>query len=170
MLCAWVTDAVGVYAVFGAFICGAAMPRGRFADEVRLRMHFVTSSLLLPIFFVFSGLNTRLGLVNTRGLWLLLLAVLCVATFGKFIACTLVARVTGESWRDAAAIGVLINARGLMELIILNIGLDRGVITPTLFTIMALMAVLTTVAASPLFGWIVRGPVEDRRPRLSEVT
>lgn len=156
MLCALVTDAVGIYAVFGAFVCGAAMPRGGFAEQVRRYTEPLTVTVLLPIFFVYSGLNTYLGLVDTPSLWWITLAVIVVAMAGKGLACTLAARLGGETWRGAATLGTLMNARGLMELIILNVGLENGVITPTLFTIMVLMAVITTLLASPLFHWLVR--------------
>ncbi|NJL27973.1 MAG: hypothetical protein HC897_08765 [Thermoanaerobaculia bacterium] len=157
MFGAFITDAIGIYSVFGAFIVGAAMPKGAFAKAVAERTEPLTVSLLLPMFFVFSGLNTRIGLVNTVELWLLTAGVVAVAILGKGVACTLAARYSGESWRDSMTIGTLMNARGLMELILLNIGLEHGVITPTLFTIMVLMAVVTTLMASPLYNWIRRG-------------
>ena len=154
MASAWFTDYIGIYAVFGAFIAGTAMPRGRFAHEVRSHMEYLTTTLLLPLFFVYSGLNTRIGLVNTPKLWLITAVIVVLAVAGKGLACMLAARWAGEPWREAATIGVLMNARGLMELIILNIGLQAGVIGPTLFTIMVLMAVITTLMASPLFEWL----------------
>jgi Kef-type K+ transport system membrane component KefB len=158
MICAWFTDVIGIYAVFGAFIAGTAMPRGAFAEEVREKTETFTTALLLPIFFVYSGLNTQLALVNTPGLWKLAGTILLIAILGKGAACTLAARAGGESWRDALTIGSLMNARGLMELIILNIGLSAGVITPTLFTIMVIMAIVTTLMASPLFHLFYRAP------------
>jgi Kef-type K+ transport system membrane component KefB len=156
MLGAWVTDAVGIYAVFGAFILGTAMPRGLFADEIQRRLEPLTTNFLLPLFFVYSGLNTRLGLVDSILLWSVALVILFAACFGKGIACWLAARLNGEDNREALAIGTLMNARGLMELIILNIGLERGVITPTLFTIMVMMAIVTTLMASPVFEFVYR--------------
>jgi K+:H+ antiporter len=157
MLAAWFTDVIGIYAVFGAFVCGAVMPRGGFAEELQNRLGSVTSTLLLPVFFVFSGLNTRIGLVNTPRLWIMTGVIVLIAIAGKGLACMLAARAGGENWRLSATIGVLMNARGLMELIILNIGLQRGIITPTLFTMMVLMAVVTTLMASPLFSVFYRG-------------
>ena len=151
MLASWFTDTIGIYAVFGAFVTGVAMPRGRFAKEVRAQLEPLTTTLLLPIFFVYSGLNTRIGLLDSAGLWLLTAVILSLAVAGKGVACTLAARVSGESWRESLAVGTLMNARGLMELIILNIGLQEGIITPTLFTIMVMMAVLTTLMTGPLF-------------------
>lgn len=151
MLASWFTDVMGIYAVFGAFLTGVAMPRGRFARDVRGHLEFLTTTFLLPIFFVYSGLNTRIGLVNTAGLWALTALIFALAVAGKGIACLLAARISGEPWRESLAIGTLMNARGLMELIILNIGLQEGIITPTLFTIMVMMAVLTTLMTAPLF-------------------
>lgn len=151
MMSAFLTDAIGIYAVFGAFVCGVAMPRGTFSTEMQQRMEHVTGSLLLPIFFVYSGLNTKvqlLGQAETMGIAAMLIA---FAIIGKWGGCMLAARLSGENWRASSSIGILMNARGLMELIILNIGLQQGVITPTLYTIMVLMAIVTTLMASPLF-------------------
>jgi Kef-type K+ transport system membrane component KefB len=152
MLGAWITDAIGIYAVFGAFILGVAMPRGLFAQEIQRRLEPLTTNFLLPLFFVYSGLNTRLGLVDSP------------------IACWLAARLNGEDNREALAIGTLMNARGLMELIILNIGLERGVITPTLFTIMVMMAIVTTLMASPVFEFVYRRPLRRTDARLQPAT
>lgn len=151
---AWLTDALGIYAVFGAFIIGAAMPRGRFVEELRARIEPTTVGLFLPFFFVYSGLNTKLGLLNSPAMWGICLLVSGAAMLGKFGGCTVAARLSGEPWRDACAIGTLMNARGLMELIILNIGLQQGVITPTLFTMLTIMAIVTTLIASPIFNWL----------------
>lgn len=154
MLGAWFTDWIRIYAVFGAFVMGVAMPRGRFADEVTRAIGPLVTVFLLPLFFVYSGLNTRIGLVDTPALWGIALVVLLAATLGKGVACWLAARLNGEPNGEALAIGTLMNARGLMELIILNIGLERGIIQPTLFTIMVLMAICTTLAATPVFEWV----------------
>lgn len=154
MLGAFFTDAIGIYAVFGAFIVGAAMPKGEFAEKLRVKIEPLTVSLLLPLFFVFSGLNTRIGLVNTPMLWGITAIVVVAAIVGKGVGCALAARAAGEPWRESWTIGTLMNARGLMELIILNIGLQQGVITETLFTIMVIMAVVTTLMASPLYRLI----------------
>ena len=157
MLCSWFTDAIGIYAVFGAFILGTAMPRGEFAEQIQKYTEPLTTTFLLPIFFVFSGLNTQIGLVNTPQLWGIVVLVTGLAILGKGIACTVAARIAGENWRTSATIGSLMNARGLMELIILNIGLEQGVITPTLFTIMVMMAIVTTLMASPLVKYLLAG-------------
>ena len=151
MIGAAVTDAIGVHAVFGTFILGVAMPRGTFAREMQRRIAPLTMGLLVPLFFAYSGLNTRIGLLNTWGLWAMAALVLLIACVGKAAACAVAARLNGEGWRESLAIGTLMNARGMMELIILAIGLERGMITPTLFTMMVMMAIATTVAATPLF-------------------
>jgi len=153
MLAAWYTDSIGIYAVFGAFVLGSAIPRGKFTESLRAKIEPLTTSLLLPLFFIYSGLNTRFDLVNDAGLWLVALAVLSAAVIGKTGACYLAARCCGETHRESLGVGALMNARGLMELIILNIGLERGLITPTLFTIMVFMAIATTLMATPMFNW-----------------
>ncbi|HMY76264.1 MAG TPA: cation:proton antiporter, partial [Blastocatellia bacterium] len=136
MLGAWFTDRIGIYAVFGAFVMGAAMPRGLFAKEVQKQIEPLVTTFLLPMFFVYSGLNTRIGLVNTPFLCFVALLALLAACLGKGVACWGAARWCGEPQRDALAIGTLMTARGLMELIILNIGLERGIVTPLMFTVM----------------------------------
>jgi len=164
MFCSWFTDAIGVYAVFGAFILGTAMPRGEFAIQISDRLEFLTTSLLLPIFFVFSGLNTQIGLVNTPTLWLITAIIIIIAVCGKGIACMLAAKFAGENWRESATIGALMNARGLMELIILNIGREQGIITDTLFTIMVIMAIVTTLMTSPLVDILLQGTSYAKSP------
>ncbi len=154
MLGSWYTDIIGIYAVFGAFLLGCAMPRGRFAEELTRQIEPLVTGLLLPVFFIYSGLNTRLNLVNTPALWGVALVVLLAACLGKGGACWLAARLNGEDQRTALAVGTLMNSRGLMELIILNIGLERGLITPALFSIMVVMAIATTLMATPIFEWV----------------
>ncbi len=154
MIGAWYTDFVGIYAVFGAFILGAFIPRGLLTESLTERIEPLTTNFLLPLFFIYSGLNTKIGLVNTPLLWAYTLLILLIACAGKGIACYVAARRSGLDNRDSAAIGTLMNARGLMELIILNVGLERGLITPTLFTIMVIMAIVTTLMATPLFNLV----------------
>jgi Kef-type K+ transport system membrane component KefB len=151
MLGTWVTDAIGIHAVFGGFLMGIAMPRGLFAQELQKQLEPFAVVFLLPMFFTFSGLNTRLDMVNNPELLLIALAVLLAACIGKGAACWAAARLNGVDNRTALAVGTLMNARGLMELIIINIGLQKGVIEPALFSIMVLMAIVTTLMASPLF-------------------
>ena len=112
--------------------------------------------LLLPLYFVYSGLHTQIGLVDTPSLWLVTLAIFAVACLGKGGACWLAARFNGAAQPEALGIGTLMNARGMMELILLNIGRERGLITPTLFTILVLMTLATTLMATPLFGLVYR--------------
>jgi Kef-type K+ transport system membrane component KefB len=160
---AWVTDALGLHAVFGAFVMGAAMPRGEVVRELTARIEPLTLSLLLPLFFTYSGLNTKIGLLNTPFLWLMCGTVLVAAILGKGVACWLAARATGIANREAMGIGILMNARGLMELIIINIGLQRGIISEGLFAVLVIMAVVTTLMASPIFERLVgsRPPESD---------
>jgi Kef-type K+ transport system membrane component KefB len=156
MLCSWFADSIGLYAVFGSFFFGAAMPRGLFAKRLQAVIEPLTTSLLLPLFFVCSGLNTRFDLMNRPALWAVAVAVLAAAVLGKTGACYFAARWCGEDHRDALGIGTLMNARGLMELIILNIGLERRIITATLFSILVFMAMVTTLMATPMFNWVAR--------------
>jgi len=152
---AWFTDLIGLHAVFGAFVMGAAMPRGVVTRDLIGRIQPLTVALLLPLFFTYSGLNTRIALLNTSFLWLMCGAVLVAAVLGKGVACWLAARATGISNRESLGIGVLMNARGLMELIIINIGLQRGIISEGLFATLVIMAVVTTLMASPIFERLV---------------
>jgi Kef-type K+ transport system membrane component KefB len=152
---AWWTDFIHLHAVFGAFVMGAAMPRGVMARDLVSRIQPLAVALLLPLFFTYSGLNTKIGLLNSGTLWLVCGAVLAAAVLGKGVACWLAARATGISNREALGIGTLMNARGLMELIIINIGLQKGVISEGLFATLVVMAVITTLMASPLFERLV---------------
>lgn len=152
---AWWTDYIELHAVFGAFIMGSAMPRGIVSRTIIERTQPLAVALILPLFFTFSGLNTRLGLLNTGYLWLLAGAVLAAAILGKGVACWAAARASGISNREAMGIGILMNARGLMELIIINIGLQKGIISAEIFAMLAIMAVITTLMASPIFERLV---------------
>lgn len=154
MFCGWLTDTIGIYSIFGGFILGVAMPRGLFAKQLKNIMEPLVTNFLLPLFFVYSGLNTSLGLVNSWLLWGIATLIIVVAICGKGVACWFAALLNKEAHREALAIGSLMNARGLMELILLNIGLQQGIITPTLFTMMVLMAIITTLIASPLFEFV----------------
>ena len=148
---AFIMDAVGIHAIFGGFILGTVMPRGLFAEELKRKVEPLAVVLLLPMFFTYSGLNTRMDMVNTLPLLLIALGILAVSILAKFGACWAAARISGEDNRTALGIGALMNSRGLMELIIINIGLQKGIIGPTLFSMMVLMAIVTTMMASPLF-------------------
>lgn len=154
MLAAWMMDAIGIHAVFGGFLLGAAMPRGVLTQELRAKVEPFAVVFLLPMFFTFSGLNTRLDVVSSGSLLLVALVLLAASVVGKGVACWAAARLTGEDNPTALAVGALMNARGLMELIIINIGLQKGVIGPALFSMLVVMAIVTTLMASPLFEWV----------------
>ena len=154
MLCtlsAWVSEVIGLHAVFGAFLIGAAMPRGVFAQRLRQLLEPFTLVFLLPVFFTYSGLNTRLTMVDTPELLWIAAAILGASIFAKFVACWAAALIAGQGNRRALGLGALMNARGLTELIIVNIGLSAGIIGPALFSMLVLMAIVTTLMASPLF-------------------
>jgi Kef-type K+ transport system membrane component KefB len=148
---AFATDALGLHAVFGGFLLGVAMPRGPLADQLRARLEPLATVLLLPVFFTFAGLQTELSLIAAPSLLLVAAVVLAGAVLAKGGACWAAARLTGQPNPTALAIGALMNARGLMGLIIIDVGLQRGLIEPALFSILALVAVVTTLMASPLF-------------------
>ena len=153
--CAWVTEWLGIHALFGAFLFGAIMPKEqRFVHAITEKLEDLAVVLLLPMFFAFNGLRVSVGLLNGAHLWLFFLLIIVVAIAGKWGGSTLAARWTGMSWREASALGVMMNTRGLVELVALNVGLELGVITPTVFTMMVLMAITTTVMTSPLLDWI----------------
>jgi Kef-type K+ transport system membrane component KefB len=152
---AWFTESIHLHAVFGAFVMGSVMPRRTMGQDLVNRIQPLTVVLLLPLFFTYSGLNTKIGLINTPYLWLVCGAILVVAVLGKGVGCYLAARSTGISNRDAMGIGTLMNARGLMELIVINIGLQKGIITKELFAALVIMAVVTTLMASPVFGLVM---------------
>lgn len=149
------TELIGIHALFGAFLFGAVLPkRGRLAASLAEKVEDLVLVLLLPLFFAYSGLRTELGLLSTPGAWWSALLVIAVATIGKFAGSAGFAWLMGMKWREASALGILMNTRGLMELIILNVGLDLGVISPTLFTIMVVMALVTTLATTPALAWV----------------
>jgi len=148
---AFLMDAIGIHAIFGGFLLGVCMPRGAFVAELKRKVEPLAVVLLLPMFFTYSGLNTRMDMVNSPQLLLVALVVLAVSVLAKFGACWAAARLSGEDNRTALGIGALMNSRGLMELIIINIGLQKGIIGPTLFAMLVLMAIVTTMMAGPLF-------------------
>jgi Kef-type K+ transport system membrane component KefB len=164
LLAALATEAIGIHAVFGAFLLGAIIPHdSRIAREFTAKLKDPVTILLLPAFFAYTGMRTQISLVSGWENWLWCGAIILVATLGKFGGTLIAGRLTGYGWRDAAALGILMNTRGLMELIVLNLGLDLGVISPTLFAMMVLMALATTVAAAPVLKWLVPAPPADRR-------
>lgn len=163
---AWTTEWLGIHALFGAFAFGVVMPKDPdLIHDVMEKLESFTVVLLLPIFFAFSGLRASIGLVQGAEGWSYFGLVLLAACAGKFGGSAVAARLTGLTWREAGAIGILMNTRGLMELVILGIGLDLGAISPALYTIMVLMALVTTAMTTPLLELIypVRQMEEDRR-------
>lgn len=156
VLCAGLcTEAIGIHAVFGTFLLGAVIPHdSRIAQDLTRKLRDVVTVLLLPAFFAVTGMNTRIDLIAGWNDWLICGVIILVATAGKFGGSVAAARFTGLDWRMSTALGVLMNTRGLMELIVLNIGLSLGVISPKLFAMMVLMALATTIATSPLIEWL----------------
>ena len=160
-----VTQWTGVHPLFGAFIAGVCFPRvEQWQHAIRNRLDMITSVLLLPLFFALTGLRTRLDLLNDGNMWLWTGIVLVAAVSGKMGGAVLAARWTGQSWRHAIALGALLNTRGLVELVVLNIAYNVGAFSPTLFTMLVVMALVTTVSTTPILNLLhVRGkaPVED---------
>ena len=154
MLSAFTADAIGLHAVFGGFLLGTVMPRGVFATQIKRVLEPITVVLLLPMFFTYSGLNTQMTLVNSWGLIGVAAVILAGSILAKFGACWAAARLCGQDNRTALGVGALMNSRGLMELIIINIGLQAGFIGPALFSMLVLMAVITTLMATPVFEWV----------------
>jgi len=149
------TEWLGIHALFGAFLAGAAMPKDQnFVRTLTEKLEDVTVVLLLPLFFSFTGLRTSIGLVSGSQMWFYCALIITVAVAGKFGGATIAARVSGMSWPEASALGVLMNTRGLVELVVLNIGLDIGVISPALFAMMVMMALTTTFMTTPLLDFI----------------
>jgi Kef-type K+ transport system membrane component KefB len=155
LLSAWTTEWLGIHALFGAFAAGAMMPKvPGFVHELTAKLNDLTVVFLLPLFFAFTGLRTSVGLVNGAELWMYAGLILLVAVAGKLGGSVVAARATGLPLRESFALGTLMNTRGLMELVILTIGLDLGVISPALFTMLVLMALITTAMTTPLLEWI----------------
>jgi len=152
LLSAYVTNTLGIHPVFGAFLMGIILPRRTAFIEQVQSINQVNTLLFLPIYFVYNGLRTHIGLINSPVLWLISGLVLLIACLSKILGGTLSLKVLGESWKESFTLGTLLNTRGLVELIVLNIGLDLGVISPTFFAMLVIMAVVTTMMAPPLLS------------------
>jgi Kef-type K+ transport system membrane component KefB len=165
LLSSFATEFIGIHAIFGAFALGAMIPHDSgMAQELSDRLEDMVVVLLLPAFFVFVGLRTQIGLVSGAEQWAICGLIIVVASAGKFGGSLLASRITGLSWREGSALGVLMNTRGLMELIVLNIGLDMHVISPELFAMLVLMALVTTFATTPILHLITRNqPLEEEQ-------
>jgi Kef-type K+ transport system membrane component KefB len=164
LLSAAATDKLGVHPLFGAFLAGVCFPRvPHWQLALRERLDMLVSVLLLPLFFALTGMRTRLDLLNDSAMWLWAGVVLFAAVFGKMGGAALAARWTGQSWRDAAALGALLNTRGLVELVVLNIAYTVGVFTPTLFTMLVVMALVTTTLTTPILSLLgIRGTAKKQ--------
>jgi len=159
---AWTTEQLGVHALFGAFLAGAIMPKEAAVNEALTgRIRGITTVVFLPLFFAVTGLRTNVGLLTTPELWLCCALVLLCAIAGKFGGATLSSVAVGFSWREASAIGVLMNTRGLMEMVVLNIGLDIGVVSRSLYTMCIIMALVTTAMTTPLLGCLRASDLAD---------
>ena len=151
----YLTEVIGIHALFGAFMAGAIMPDlSKFRNIIIEKVEDVSVILLLPLFFVFTGLRTEIGLINEPYLWKVTGCIILVAVVGKFFGSALAARFVGQNWRDSLTIGALMNTRGLMELVVLNIGYELGVLSPKIFTMMVIMALVTTFMTGPLLDII----------------
>jgi Kef-type K+ transport system membrane component KefB len=170
LLAALATERIGIHAVFGAFVFGVVIPHdSRLAGALKGKLEDLVTILLLPAFFAFTGMRTQIGLLSQPSEWLFCGAIIVVATAGKFGGTLAAARLTGMDWRHAAGLGILMNTRGLMELIVLNIGLDLGVISPRLFTMMVLMALATTIATTPVLQLLGSFAEPVQRPKRAAV-
>jgi Kef-type K+ transport system membrane component KefB len=151
----WITESLGVHALFGAFLAGVVMPRNsELSRELSQKFEAVVVVLLLPLYFALTGLRSSVFLITGARMWFYCTVIIILAVVGKLGGALISARLNGMSWRESAAVGVLMNTRGLVELVILNIGLDLGILSPALFSIMVLMALVTTLMTTPLLRWI----------------
>lgn len=173
IISAYATEIIGIHALFGAFMAGAIMP-----DNIKFRNIFIEKVedvavvLLLPLFFVFTGLRTEIGLLNDPYLWKITGLIILVAVVGKFIGSALAARFVGQNWKESLTIGALMNTRGLMELVVLNIGYDLGVLTPEIFAMMVIMALVTTFMTGPaldLINFVFKTKQEEIPSEISQI-
>jgi len=156
LLSVWATEALAVHALFGAFLAGIVMPKGgQLQEGLRDRLESVTLVLLLPLFFAYTGLRTSIALLNSVELWLLCGLIVMVAVGSKLLVSGAIVHASGMPWRESLAVGVLVNTRGLVELVILNVGLDLHILSPTLFSMMVIMALVTTLMTTPLIKRIL---------------
>jgi Kef-type K+ transport system membrane component KefB len=149
---------IGIHAIFGAFLLGAIIPHDSdVARDFQHKLEDIVKILLLPAFFAYTGMRTEIGLVSGWQAWAIVAVIILVATLGKFGGTLAAARLTGLNWKTSAALGILMNTRGLMELVVLNIGLELGVISPRLFAMMVIMALATTIATTPILQGLTAG-------------
>jgi len=159
------TEAMGIHALFGSFLAGAIVPdKAGFREKLSVRIEHFSSVLLLPLFFAFTGLRTQIGLLNDVSGWVMCFVIIAVATAGKLGGSALTARFTGMNWRDSLQLGALMNTRGLMELIALNIGYELGILSPRIFAMLVIMALVTTAMTGPLLTLFGRIKVREEEP------
>ncbi len=171
LLSSYATEVISIHALFGAFMAGVIMPANvRFRNIFIEKVDDVSTVLLLPLFFVFTGLRTQIGLLDEPYLWKICAIIIAVAVIGKFLGSAIAARFTGQKWRDSLVIGALMNTRGLMELIVLNIGYDLGVLTPEIFAMMVIMALATTFMTGPAMDLIERFMPESAPAPVKTIT
>jgi len=160
-----VTESIGIHALFGAFMAGAMMPSSaisRLKELIAPRLEYVSLLVLLPLFFALTGLRTEIGLLNTSDGWLICGVIIIIAVTGKLLGSSLAAKFMGFNWRDSFALGILMNTRGLMELVVLNIGFEMGILSTELFTMFVVMALVTTFMTGPILNWITKGFKENK--------
>ncbi|MGE5427471.1 MAG: cation:proton antiporter [Methylococcaceae bacterium] len=168
IISAYISEVIGIHALFGAFMAGTIMPENtKFRNIFIGKIEDVALVLLLPLFFVFTGLRTEIGLINDPYQWWITFLIILVAVTGKFVGSTAAARLVGQSWQESLSIGALMNTRGLMELVVLNIGYDLGILTPEIFAMMVIMALVTTFMTGPALDLIERIN-KEKKPVLSE--
>jgi Kef-type K+ transport system membrane component KefB len=175
LVSAYVAEVIGIHALFGAFLAGVTVPQDpKIRETLRQKIEDVSLLLFLPIFFAFTGLRTQIGLLLTDGLWGICGLVLLVAVSGKMIGTIFASRLMGQTWKSSFSLGALMNTRGLMELVVLNIGYDLGIITPEIFVVFVIMAVSTTLMTGPLLNaidWLWKGKQQsasESRPLVQE--
>lgn len=167
LISSYATEVIGIHALFGAFMAGAIMPENvKFRSLFVEKVEDVALVLLLPLFFVFTGLRTEIGLLNDTYLWQVTGLIILVAVAGKFFGSALAAKIVGQNWKDSLTIGALMNTRGLMELVVLNIGYDLGVLTPEVFAMMVIMALLTTFMTGPALD-VINKIFKDKTSEIS---
>jgi len=174
ILSSWLTESIGIHALFGAFMAGAIMPANqKFRNIFIEKIEDIALVLLLPLFFVFTGLRTEIGLLNDVYLWKITGLIIVVAITGKFIGSALAAKFVRQSWKDSLTIGALMNTRGLMELVVLNIGYDLGILTPKVFAMLVIMALVTTFMTGPaldLINWLFKSKAGDKINEISRIS
>lgn len=157
IISATITEIIGIHALFGAFMAGVVMPQSfGFRKIMTEKVEDVALFFFLPLFFAFTGLRTEIGLLNTPEMWITCVGLIIVAIAGKLGGCSIAARLVGETWKDSLTIGILMNTRGLMELVALNIGYEMGILPPSVFVILVIMALVTTFMTTPLLRLIKR--------------